>query len=730
MSGAVALRAAVIVGLSAMTFGAMAIIGSGAALATVPTPVTLFVDGANGTNTTGCTSSGAGACQTIQEGINAAEALTNSAVTLDVAGQGGSFGQQTYFGTNTIGAPTTGLPAGDTLTVQGVGNPIVSGGSPDFIINGVTDITGSPQVTIDGVSIEHGSGSTGAGVTVNGDIVVLSDDTLTNNNSFGQGGALYNQSFNTVTLTNDTITNNTSASTGAAILTLDGSTVLNDDTLYNNTATGGSGIDFGATGTASISNSIVDATTCNVNEPSFGTIDGGHNVESDNSCHFTSTNGDVVNSSSINLATPLAANGSTGPQTYAISSNSSAYEIVPPGSCTVTSDERGLGRPGVPSQNCDAGAFEFQGQPPSPPTVGDTSSSNVGSTTATVSATITPGGADTHATATCSGGPYVASTIDVGAAGTPTASVNLTGLTPQTQYTCSVTATSSAVSSPVNSTAAATFTTTSTPPQAPPTVGSTSSSAVGSTSATLSAPVNPNGGDTLVSATCTGGQFVASSIDVGSGSSSVSGSVNLTGLSGNTAYSCAITATNSGGSNTSTTRAAFTTAPAPPQAPEGSQSSASGSSSSATGTASATIPGLSVTATGVGAYTIAQYSSAPVGAPHSFQGSGVYYDIHIAPGSTFTSMTIVFSNLGSTTSIKWWNGSSWVTVSPQTYSAKKGTITITLSSTSTPTLAQLTGTVFTGKLSLKAALARCNRFHSKKRRASCIKQTKKRFRHH
>jgi hypothetical protein len=108
----------------------------------------------------------------------------------------------------------------------------------------------------------------------------------------------------------------------------------------------------------------------------------------------------------------------------------------------------------------------------------------------------------------------------------------------------------------------------------------------------------------------------------------------------------------------------------------------------------------------------------------------VYFDIHIAPGSTFTSMTIVFSNLGGTTSIKWWNGSSWVSVSPQTYSAKRGTITITLSSTSTPTIAQLTGTVFTGKRSLKAALARCHRFHSKKRRAACIKATKKRFRHH
>jgi hypothetical protein len=699
---------------------------TGEALATVPTPVTLYVDGANGTNTTGCTSSGAGACQTIQEGLNAAQALNGSAITLDIAGQGGSFGQQTYFGSNTVGAPVTGLGEGDTLTIQGIGNPIVSGGSPDFTINGPTGITGSPQVTIDGLSIEHGSGGTGAGVTVNGGIALLSDDTITNNNSFGQGGALYNQSDNTVTLTNDTIANNTASSVGAAVLTLTGTTVMNFDTLYNNT--GPSGIDFGATSTAVISNSIVDATTCNLNSASMATIDGGHNVESDNSCHFSSSNGDVVNSSTINLVTPLAANGSSGPQTYAIGNNSSAFELVPSASCaSVTTDERGQGRPGVANAPCDAGAFEFQGTPPSPPTVGDTSSSNVGASTATVSAPVTTGGGNTSVTAVCSGGPYVASTTILSSDGT--GSVNLTGLTPQTQYTCSVTATNSA-GGPINSTTPATFTTNAAPPQSPPTVGSTSDSGVGSTSATLSASVNPNGGDTLVSATCTGGPFVASSIDVGSGSSNVSGSVNLTGLSGNTAYSCAITATNSGGSTTSATRATFTTAPAPPPAPAGAQTSASGSSSSSTGTASATIPGLSVTATGVGAVTIAQYSSAPVGAPHSFAGSGVYFDIHIAPGSTFTSMTIVFSNLGGATSIKWWNGTSWVSVSPQTYSAKKGTITVTLSSTSTPTIAQLTGTVFTGKLSLSAALARCNRFHSKNHRAACIKATKKRFRHH
>jgi hypothetical protein len=73
-----------------------------------------------------------------------------------------------------------------------------------------------------------------------------------------------------------------------------------------------------------------------------------------------------VNSSTINLATSLAANGSSGPETLAIGTDSSAFEEVPPANCTVSTtvstDERGEPRPGFPGENCDAGAFEAQEQ--------------------------------------------------------------------------------------------------------------------------------------------------------------------------------------------------------------------------------------------------------------------------------------------------------------------------------------------------------------------------------
>jgi len=107
-----------------------------------------------------------------------------------------------------------------------------------------------------------------------------------------------------------------------------------------------------------LSNSILDETSsCVGSFPS--SPDGGYNVESDSNCDFTSS---IVNSSTINVATALNANGSNGPETLAIDPTSSAYLEVPIGACTLAVDERGDARPGAGS-SCDAGAFEYQAPP-------------------------------------------------------------------------------------------------------------------------------------------------------------------------------------------------------------------------------------------------------------------------------------------------------------------------------------------------------------------------------
>ena len=56
-------------------------------------------------------------------------------------------------------------------------------------------------------------------------------------------------------------------------------------------------------------------------------------------------------------------------------------------------------------------------------------------------------------------------------------------------------------------------------------------------------------------------------------------------------------------------------------------------------------------------------------------------------------MTITISNLGpGGQSIDWWNGSAWVPFSDQTFDAVTDSVTITVNATTSPTLAELTGT--------------------------------------
>ena len=134
--------------------------------------------------------------------------------------------------------------------------------------------------------------------------------------------------------------------------------------------------------------------------------------------------------------------------------------------------------------------------------------------------------------------------------------------------------------------------------------------------------------------------------------------------------------------------------PTPPPAPPGSTSSDSGSSDSPTGTATASVGGTTASGIGEGSLTVSQYGSDPAGAP-TFASAGAYFDVEVATGSRFSSLTITDCNLNGGTSLQYWTGSSWVAVSPASYSAgPPACVTASLSSSSTPTIAQLTGTVF------------------------------------
>jgi hypothetical protein len=136
--------------------------------------------------------------------------------------------------------------------------------------------------------------------------------------------------------------------------------------------------------------------------------------------------------------------------------------------------------------------------------------------------------------------------------------------------------------------------------------------------------------------------------------------------------------------------------PLPPAAPPAATSSASGTSSSLTGVASATNDETTVDASGYGSLTVSQYSSDPAGSL-SFAASGEYFDVEVASGSIFTSVTVTDCNLNGGTGFEWWDptAGTWEAVSPvPVYDAGTACASATIDSTSSPTLAQLTGTVF------------------------------------
>lgn len=155
----------------------------------------------------------------------------------------------------------------------------------------------------------------------------------------------------------------------------------------------------------------------------------------------------------------------------------------------------------------------------------------------------------------------------------------------------------------------------------------------------------------------------------------------------------------------------------PPAPPPGAVSVGSGSADDS-GTATATSEGTTATATGatdgMGAITVATYPSDPVSATAPL-ADGQYFDVSLSSDNDFTSATISDCNETIGSYLYWWNGTNWVPVfgapvpnDDVSTPLPAGTptpaytppppyppcITVVFNATTSPTLAQLTGTPF------------------------------------
>jgi len=135
----------------------------------------------------------------------------------------------------------------------------------------------------------------------------------------------------------------------------------------------------------------------------------------------------------------------------------------------------------------------------------------------------------------------------------------------------------------------------------------------------------------------------------------------------------------------------FTYAATAPTQPAGSTAWTTGSSTSHSGTATASATGVKASGAGAGAVGVGLYTSNPTTGAVS-GGTGVYYDVAVGPGSDFSSVTITACSLGGGNALDWWNGTTWSSFSSQSFSSATGCVTATVNGTTSPTLAQLTGT--------------------------------------
>jgi hypothetical protein len=178
-------------------------------------------------------------------------------------------------------------------------------------------------------------------------------------NHAGVGGAVYN--LNQVQIVNSTLTDNNATGAGvqegggALFIDVGGTAVLTHATIVSNTAGYSDGINV-FSGTAELRGTVLaynGTDNCAVAAGSQLTSNG-YNLEDSATCGLSST-GDITGTDPLLGA--LGDNG--GPTlTHAPDRSSAVSDAIPAGSCTLSVDQRGLGRPY--GDGCDIGAFELQ----------------------------------------------------------------------------------------------------------------------------------------------------------------------------------------------------------------------------------------------------------------------------------------------------------------------------------------------------------------------------------
>jgi hypothetical protein len=105
-------------------------------------------------------------------------------------------------------------------------------------------------------------------------------------------------------------------------------------------------------------------------------------------------------------------------------------------------------------------------------------------------------------------------------------------------------------------------------------------------------------------------------------------------------------------------------------------------------------PSVTASTTGLGSVSVAVYDGAPVGTS-ALAGGGAYFDVEVSAVTTFTTLEVLFCGIPSSSVLTWWNPAedAWQDLSPPATSSD-GCLQVTLTDTTTPSIAELAGTIF------------------------------------
>ena len=253
----------------------------------------------------------------------------------------------------------------------------------------VISVTSGGLVTIDGVTVESGSGSLGGGITNVSSTVTVDDSTISDNSTTSEAGGIYNR-YGTLNVVDSTFTGNATRFYGGAIFNFEGTASISDSTFAGNTSENGGDAIGNDVGTVTVDSSTISGDTSSAvwsngsmtfaadilatsgGPPAGGECtgggeftDAGYNVSDDATCALSAGQNSVNDSTTIDhYLGPLQNNGGSTDTIVLLPGNGSspnpAEYVIPssfdlPGgtSACAEPDQRDVTRQ-IP---CDAGAY-------------------------------------------------------------------------------------------------------------------------------------------------------------------------------------------------------------------------------------------------------------------------------------------------------------------------------------------------------------------------------------